>query len=192
MQLIISILILFILVNCVLKLSFWRIWQAALFGAIVRRLRRRDLPVRHSAIEDAAGRLLPQNTTALQNMAVIITLESVVSFAYCIAVLRGWFRTTGTVVGETPEVVPQPTRLPRAVLPADRIGVQFSRNVVLGDLYAFAAAVVVLFPLLCHLFPAPAAGKGDATGDALSGEPLRLHHRSADHRQRQCNLSGGR
>ena len=34
MQLIISILILFILINCVLKLSFWRIWQAALFGAV--------------------------------------------------------------------------------------------------------------------------------------------------------------
>ena len=33
MQLIISVLILFILINCVLKLSFWRIWQAALFGA---------------------------------------------------------------------------------------------------------------------------------------------------------------
>ena len=34
MQLIISVLILFILINCVLKLSFWRIWQAALFGAV--------------------------------------------------------------------------------------------------------------------------------------------------------------
>ena len=34
MQLIISVLILFILINCVLKLSFWRIWQAALFGGV--------------------------------------------------------------------------------------------------------------------------------------------------------------
>ena len=34
MELVISILILFILVNCLLKLSFWKGWQAALFGLI--------------------------------------------------------------------------------------------------------------------------------------------------------------
>ncbi len=90
MQLIISVLILFILINCVLKLSFWRIWQGRSVRSGVRRLRHRDLPVRHSAIEAQLADYL-QNTTALQNMAVIITLESVVCFAYCIAVLRGWF-----------------------------------------------------------------------------------------------------
>ena len=34
MELVISILILFILVNCLLKLSFWKGWQAAVVGLI--------------------------------------------------------------------------------------------------------------------------------------------------------------
>ena len=90
MQLIISVLILFILINCVLKLSFWRIWQAALFGAVCGAFVIATYPY---AILQSKTQLADylQNTTALQNMAVIITLESVVCFAYCIAVLRGWF-----------------------------------------------------------------------------------------------------
>lgn len=90
MQLIISVLILFILINCVLKLSFWRIWQAALFGAVCGAFVIATYPY---AILQSKTQLADylQNTTTLQNMAVIITLESVVCFAYCIAVLRGWF-----------------------------------------------------------------------------------------------------
>ena len=34
MEIIISILVLFIVVNCILKLSFWRGWQAAVFGLV--------------------------------------------------------------------------------------------------------------------------------------------------------------
>ena len=87
MQLIISVLILFILINCVLKLSFWRIWQAALFGAVCGAFVIATYPY---AILQSKTQLADylQNTTTLQNMAVIITLESVVCFAYCIAVLR--------------------------------------------------------------------------------------------------------
>ncbi len=44
--------------------------------------------------------------------------------------------------------------------------------------YAFAAAVVVLFPLLCHLFRLLLPEKEMRLESALSGEPLRLHHRS--------------
>ena len=89
MQLIISVLILFILINCVLKLSFWRIWQAALFGAVCGAFVIATYPY---AILQSKTQLADylQNTTALQNMAVIITLESVVCFAYCIAVLLAW------------------------------------------------------------------------------------------------------
>ena len=77
MQLIISVLILFILINCVLKLSFWRIWQAALFGAVCGAFVIATYPY---AILQSKTQLADylQNTTALQNMAVIITLESVV------------------------------------------------------------------------------------------------------------------
>ena len=192
MQLIISVLILFILINCVLKLSFWRIWQAALFGAVCGAFVIATYPY---AILQSKTQLADylQNTTALQNMAVIITLESVVCFAYCIAVLRGLVRTTGTVVGETPEVVPQPTRLPRccstcrpnwcSVFPERRS----RRSPMRSPQPSF-----VLFPLLCHLFRL-----------LLPEKEMRLETHFLVSLfvciigllttvQRQCNLSGGR
>ena len=75
MQLIISILILFILINCVLKLSFWRIWQAALFGAVCGAFVIATYPY---AILQSKTQLADylQNTTALQNMAVIIRQQN--------------------------------------------------------------------------------------------------------------------
>ena len=173
MQLIISVLILFILINCVLKLSFWRIWQAALFGAVCGAFVIATYPY---AILQSKTQLADylQNTTALQNMAVIITLESVVCFAYCIAVLRGWF-------GQQERWWVKPLKWYPSLL-------VFPVLFYLQTELVFSFAVPTALPP----FPAPAAGKGDAAGDALSGESLRLHHRPADHRQRQCNLSGGR
>ena len=188
MQLIISILILFILINCVLKLSFWRIWQAALFGAVCGAFVIATYPY---AILQSKTQLADylQNTTALQNMAVIITLESVVCFAYCIAVLRGWFGQQERWWVKPLKWYPSLLVFPVLFYLQTELVFSFPGTSFSAISYAFAAAVVVLVPLR---FPAPAAGKGDAAGDALSGEPLRLHHRSADHRQRQCNLSGGR
>ena len=88
MELVISILILFILVNCLLKLSFWKGWQAALFGLICGIFITATYPV---AILQSKTQLADylQNTVALQNMAVIITLEAVVCFAYCVAFIWG-------------------------------------------------------------------------------------------------------
>lgn len=190
MQLIISILILFILINCVLKLSFWRIWQAALFGAVCGAFVIATYPY---AILQSKTQLADylQNTTALQNMAVIITLESVVCFAYCIAVLRGWFGQQERWWVKPLKWYPSLLVFPVLFYLQTELVFSFPGTSFSAISYAFAAAVVVLFPLLCHL-SGSCCRKGDAAGDALSGEPLRLHHRSADHRQRQCNLSGGR
>ena len=112
MELVISILILFILVNCLLKLSFWKGWQAALFGLICGIFITATYPV---AILQSKTQLADylQNTVALQNMAVIITLEAVV----CIA---GMVRATGKVVGEALEMVSDPTYFSRPVLFTDR------------------------------------------------------------------------
>ena len=115
MELVISILILFILVNCLLKLSFWKGWQAALFGLICGIFITATYPV---AILQSKTQLADylQNTVALQNMAVIITLEAVVCFAYCVAVLR----PTGKVVGEVFEMVSDLAYFSRPVLFTDR------------------------------------------------------------------------
>ena len=116
MELVISILILFILVNCLLKLSFWKGWQAALFGLICGIFITATYPV---AILQSKTQLADylQNTVALQNMAVIITLEAVVCFAYCVA---GMVRPTGKVVGEVFEMVSDLAYFSRPVLFTDR------------------------------------------------------------------------
>ena len=88
MELIISILVLFIFVNGILKVSFWKGWQTLLFGAVCGAFVAATYPY---AILQSKTQLADylQNTAALKNMAVIITLESCVCFAYCIAVLQG-------------------------------------------------------------------------------------------------------
>ena len=80
MEIIISILVLFIVVNCILKLSFWRGWQAAVFGLVCGVFVAATYPY---AILQSKTQLADylENTVALKNMAVILTLETV----FCIA-----------------------------------------------------------------------------------------------------------
>ena len=111
MQLIISVLILFILINCVLKLQFLEDLAGRSVRSGVRRLRHRDLPVRHSAIEDTVGRLPAKHDgSAKYGRYHHARIGRLLRLLHRRA--AGLVRTTGTVVGETPEVVPQPTRLP--------------------------------------------------------------------------------
>ena len=151
MELVISILILFILVNCLLKLSFWKGWQAALFGLICGIFITATYPV---AILQSKTQLADylQNTVALQNMAVIITLEAVVCFAYCVAVLRGWFGQQ-----EKWWVKPlkwYPTLLIFPVLFYLQTELIFSFPGISFSIlsYVFAIGVVVMIPLLCYFF----------------------------------------
>lgn len=90
MELIISILMLFIVMNSILKLSFWKLWQAAAFGGICGVF---IIATCQYAILQSKTQIADylHNPAAMQDMAVIITIESVVCFAYCVAVLRGWF-----------------------------------------------------------------------------------------------------
>lgn len=90
MELIITILMLFIVMNCILKLSFWKLWQAALFGVVCGVF---IIGTCQYAILQSKTQMADylHNPATMQDMAVIITIESVVCFAYCVAVLRGWF-----------------------------------------------------------------------------------------------------
>lgn len=90
MELIIHILMLFIALNCIFKLSFWKLWQAAVYslvaGAFVVGTWQYAILQSKTQIADYL-----RNTEALQDMAIIITLESAVCFAYCVAFLRGMY-----------------------------------------------------------------------------------------------------
>lgn len=90
MELIIQILMLFILINCVLKLSFWKPWQAAIFSLICAVF---IIWVCQYAILQSKTQLADylKNMKVMQDSAVLITVESAICFAFCFAALREMF-----------------------------------------------------------------------------------------------------
>lgn len=87
MELIIQILMLFVVINTVLKLSFWKWWQAALFsfacGVFV-------IVSCQWAVLQSKTQLADYLTkrTILQDAAVLITIESVICIVFCFARLQ--------------------------------------------------------------------------------------------------------
>jgi hypothetical protein len=90
MELIIQILMVFIIINCILKLSFRSLWQSILFGAIcaVFIIWTKEYAIMQSKTQIAD---YLKNRTALQNTAVLVTAESAICFAFCFAALKNMF-----------------------------------------------------------------------------------------------------
>jgi len=90
MELIIQILMLFIVINCILKLSFWKPWQSALFGVICAVF---IIWTCQFAILQSKTQLADylKNSYIMQDSAVLITIESAICFAFCFAALREMF-----------------------------------------------------------------------------------------------------
>ena len=90
MEIIIQVLILFIIINSILKLSFWKWWQAAIFGVICAIF---VVWAQQYAIVQSKTQLHDylSNQRALQDMAVLITVESAICFAFCFAALMNMF-----------------------------------------------------------------------------------------------------
>ena len=90
MELIIHILMLFIVINCSFKLSFWKLWQTVIYsliaGLFVAGTWQYAILQSKTQIADYL-----QITEALQNMAIIITLESALCFGYWWAELLRWY-----------------------------------------------------------------------------------------------------
>ncbi len=88
MELIIYVLMLFIFLNCIVKLSMWRWWQRLIYssalGGFVLWSERYAVLQSKTQIADYL-----QNAVALQNMAIVVTLESVLSFAYIATYFQG-------------------------------------------------------------------------------------------------------
>ena len=90
MEQIILILMLFIAINCAFKLSLWKWWQAGIYSLIVATFVMLTYPYAILQSKTQIADYL-QNTEALQNMAVIITLESALCFGFCVTYLRGLY-----------------------------------------------------------------------------------------------------
>lgn len=151
MELIISILMLFIVMNCVLKVSFWKWWQAALFGVVCGVFVAATYPYAilqsKTQIADYLG-----HTVALQDMAVVITIESVICFAYCVAVLRGWFGQREKWWVKPLKWYPSMLVFPVLFYLQTELIFSFSGVSFTALSYGLAVAVVVLLPLLCAFF----------------------------------------
>lgn len=90
MELIIQILMLFILINCILKLSFWKPWQTLIVSFICAAF---VVWSCQYAILQSKTQLADylKNTKIMQDAAVLITIESAICFAFCFAALREMF-----------------------------------------------------------------------------------------------------
>lgn len=87
MELIIQILMLFIVINTVLKLSFWKWWQAAAFGLLCAVF---VVGSCQYAVLQSKTQLADYltNNTIMQDMAVLITMESLLCLTFCFGALR--------------------------------------------------------------------------------------------------------
>ena len=81
MELIIQILIFFILLNCILKLSFWKTWQTALFGLLCALFVWFSQSVTVTLFKTQLEALL-HSPNVLQDLAVLITAESAICFGF--------------------------------------------------------------------------------------------------------------
>jgi hypothetical protein len=87
MEYIIQILMLFILINCVLKLSFQKWWQTLVFGTVCAAFIVGICPLATQQSKTQLTDFL-NNMHILQDAAVLITIEFAVCFTFCFASLQ--------------------------------------------------------------------------------------------------------
>ncbi|MDR0743453.1 MAG: hypothetical protein LBF05_03745 [Tannerella sp.] len=90
MEYLIQILLLFILFGNVLKISFWRRWQAAVSGLICAAFT--VATCRYTVLQSKTQLTeFMYNTKVMQDIAVLITIESMLCFGFCFMELRSMF-----------------------------------------------------------------------------------------------------
>lgn len=87
MEYIILILIIFIFINTVLKLSYWKWWQRVIFGAACGAFVLIVYPYATTQSKTQLSDYL-NNTQIMQDMAVLITLESAIYLTFCFSAMR--------------------------------------------------------------------------------------------------------
>lgn len=150
MAIVIQILMVFIVVNCILKLSFWKWWQAALFGLICGLFVAGIYPAATMQSKTQIADFL-NDRAIMQDAAVLVTLEASICFAYCFLLSRklygGKLSRWGKVLQWYPSLLVFPVLfyvLTRTIYAMP--GTDFK---VIA--WTMAAAVTVGLPLLRHL-----------------------------------------
>lgn len=141
---------LFITINCAFKLSLWRWWQRAVYciilGAFVWWSQRYAILQSKTQIADYL-----QNTVALQNMAIVVTAESVFCFGFVACLLQDMYavekpRWWARLLWWYPSLLMFPVMfyaLTQTIFAA--VGTDFTVTSI-----ALAVATVVILPLLAE------------------------------------------
>ncbi len=92
---IIFVLMLFVVINSAFKLSFWKWWQVGIFSLLAAIFTMAMCPL---AILQSKTQLADylQNISALQDMAILITLETLLCLGFCMTRLDGMFEEEGS------------------------------------------------------------------------------------------------
>lgn len=93
MEIIVYVLMLFILLNCIFKLSLWKWWQRGVFSLILGGFAFWSMKYAMLQSKTQLDDYL-QNTVALQNMAIIVTIESVFCFGFAFLYFQGVYERT--------------------------------------------------------------------------------------------------
>ncbi len=84
------VLMLFVVINSSFKLSFWKWWQVGIFSLVAAGFTASMYPFAIMQSKTQIADYL-QNTEALQNMAILVTLESALCFGFCMVYLGGLY-----------------------------------------------------------------------------------------------------
>ena len=87
MEQIIYVLLLFIFLNCVMKLSLWQWWQRFIYSLALGGFAYWSMDYAMLQSKTRIADYL-QNTAVLQNMAIIVTIESVFCLAFTLTYLQ--------------------------------------------------------------------------------------------------------
>ena len=144
MELIIDVLILFIVLNCMFKLSLWQLWQRLAYSVLMGAFA--WWSVRYAVLQSKTQIAdFLQDTSALQTVAILVTIESAVGLSFCLNRLqdggRRWLRS---LLYGYPSLLMFPVvfyLLTQTVFAAT--GVDFGTTALL-----FAAGIIILLPLL--------------------------------------------
>ena len=144
MELIIDVLILFIILNCVFKLSLWHFWQQLVYSLLLGAFA--WWSVRYAVLQSKTQIAdFLQNISALQTVAILVTIESAVGLSFCLNKLqdgsRKWLRTLLYIY---PSLLMFPVvfyLLTQTVFAAT--GVEFNTTAMV-----FAVGIFILLPLL--------------------------------------------
>ncbi|MEB3004593.1 hypothetical protein [Capnocytophaga sp. G2] len=87
----VSLLLIFILLNSIIKLSFWKLWQVTLFGLIVGGFLWRVYDFASEQSQVTLDQML-SNIKILSDMAVLVTIESAIGILFCFVALRDYYQ----------------------------------------------------------------------------------------------------